>query len=59
MPIIGPIWQFVELGFLPGTPGGNDYGVRGQSQSDWGRPDDEDGYNSNNGNLDDLIQQRL
>ena len=26
IPIIGPIWQLIELGFLPGTPGANRYG---------------------------------
>lgn len=57
VPIIGPLWQLVELGFLSGTPGGNDYGVRGQSQSNWGG--EEDDYTPSNGNLDDLIQQRL
>lgn len=27
VPIIGGLWQFVELGFLPGTPGRNRYGA--------------------------------
>jgi uncharacterized membrane protein YhaH (DUF805 family) len=26
IPIIGPIWALIETGFLPGTPGPNDYG---------------------------------
>ncbi len=26
IPIIGPIWAFIELGFCPGTYGDNDYG---------------------------------
>ncbi len=26
IPIIGPIWVLIETGFLPGTPGPNDYG---------------------------------
>lgn len=26
IPLIGPIWQFVELGFLKGTEEGNNYG---------------------------------
>jgi uncharacterized membrane protein YhaH (DUF805 family) len=26
IPIIGPIWLFIELGFLPGTPGPNRFG---------------------------------
>jgi len=26
IPIIGPIWQFIELGFLEGTVGENEYG---------------------------------
>jgi len=26
VPIIGALWQLVELGFLPGTPGANSYG---------------------------------
>lgn len=26
IPIVGPIWSFVETGFLPGTPGPNRYG---------------------------------
>ena len=28
VPIIGPIWQFVELAFLAGTPGGNDFDLQ-------------------------------
>lgn len=27
VPIIGPIWALVELGFLTGTPGPNQYGA--------------------------------
>lgn len=27
IPIVGPIWALVELGFLPGTPGDNRYGA--------------------------------
>ena len=27
IPIIGPIWLFIELGFLPGTPGTNRFGA--------------------------------
>lgn len=26
IPLIGPIWAIIETGFLPGTPGPNDYG---------------------------------
>lgn len=26
IPLIGPIWALVETGFLPGTPGPNQYG---------------------------------
>lgn len=26
VPVIGPIWQIVECGILPGTPGGNRFG---------------------------------
>jgi len=26
IPIVGPIWAFIEIGCLPGTPGPNDYG---------------------------------
>jgi len=26
VPIVGPIWQFIETGFLPGTIGDNQYG---------------------------------
>ena len=26
VPFIGPLWAFIELGFLPGTPGANIYG---------------------------------
>ncbi len=26
VPFIGALWQFIELGFLPGTPGDNHYG---------------------------------
>jgi len=29
VPIIGSIWSFIELGFLPGTPGANEYGLPG------------------------------
>jgi uncharacterized membrane protein YhaH (DUF805 family) len=27
IPLIGPLWQFVECGLLPGTPGPNSYGA--------------------------------
>lgn len=57
VPFIGIIWQFIELGFLSGTPGGNAYGVLGQSGGSWS--DDDDYESGINGNLDDLIQQRL
>ena len=33
IPIIGPIWAFVELGFLQGTPGDNQYGPDPLGQS--------------------------
>ncbi|MEM9330142.1 MAG: DUF805 domain-containing protein [Pseudomonadota bacterium] len=33
VPYIGGLWQIVECGFLAGTPGGNDYGVRGGGNS--------------------------
>lgn len=26
IPLVGPIWALVETGFLPGTPGTNEYG---------------------------------
>jgi len=26
VPVIGPIWALIETGFLPGTPGPNEYG---------------------------------
>lgn len=26
VPLIGPIWAFIETGFLPGTSGSNEYG---------------------------------
>ena len=26
IPIVGPIWSFIECGCLPGTPGPNSYG---------------------------------
>ncbi|MEA2022835.1 MAG: DUF805 domain-containing protein [Actinomycetota bacterium] len=26
IPLIGPIWALIEVGFLPGTPGTNEYG---------------------------------
>jgi uncharacterized membrane protein YhaH (DUF805 family) len=26
IPVIGPLWRLLELGFLRGTPGGNRYG---------------------------------
>jgi uncharacterized membrane protein YhaH (DUF805 family) len=26
IPIVGPLWLLIELGFLPGTPGANQYG---------------------------------
>ncbi len=61
VPIVGPIWQFIELGFLSGTPGGNDYGLPGQSNSSSGDEsgDEDDSAFSANANLDDMIQQRL
>jgi uncharacterized membrane protein YhaH (DUF805 family) len=31
IPIIGPIWQLVECGFLPGNSGSNEHGPRPQS----------------------------
>jgi len=27
-PIVGPLWAFIELGFLKGTPGANRYDLR-------------------------------
>lgn len=27
IPIVGPLWVFIELGFLQGTPGANSYGL--------------------------------
>lgn len=60
VPLVGPIWQFVELGFLSGTPGGNDFGQRGDSQSSsWSDDDYDTAASGGNRNLDDLIQQRL
>ncbi|HWD67671.1 MAG TPA: DUF805 domain-containing protein [Caulobacteraceae bacterium] len=29
LPLIGPLWQFIECGFLPGTLGRNPYGPPG------------------------------
>lgn len=29
IPIVGPIWALIELGFLPGTDGPNQYGLPG------------------------------
>jgi uncharacterized membrane protein YhaH (DUF805 family) len=26
IPVVGPLWRLLELGFLPGTPGENRYG---------------------------------
>jgi len=26
IPLVGPIWALIEVGFLPGTPGPNQYG---------------------------------
>jgi uncharacterized membrane protein YhaH (DUF805 family) len=37
VPIIGPIWQFVELGFLRGQDGANAYDDAGGSGRDWSR----------------------
>jgi uncharacterized membrane protein YhaH (DUF805 family) len=34
VPAIGPVWLLIECGFLPGTPGVNDFGGRGSSVLD-------------------------
>lgn len=33
VPVIGSIWVFIELGFLPGTPGPNQYDTTHQAVS--------------------------
>ncbi len=33
IPIIGPLWVLIETGFLPGTPGTNEYGPDPLEQS--------------------------
>lgn len=39
VPIIGPLWQFIECGFLSGTDGSNSFGNRGDQGSSMGRAD--------------------
>ena len=54
VPYIGGLWQLVECGFLSGTPGGNDYGIRGGGNSS-----SSDEHVTSHANLDDLIAERL
>jgi uncharacterized membrane protein YhaH (DUF805 family) len=42
VPIIGPLWQFIECGFLSGTDGTNRYGDRGGRGSSMSRADSLD-----------------
>ena len=39
VPVIGPLWQLIECGFLSGTDGSNSYGNRGNRASSVGRAD--------------------
>ena len=34
IPLIGPIWVFIELGFVRGTPGPNRFGYPGELADD-------------------------
>ena len=34
IPVIGPVWLLIECGFLQGTVGANDYGMRTKSRFD-------------------------
>lgn len=58
VPYAGVIWQLVECGFLPGTPGGNDYGQRGDTYKSSSRYDYNKGYQPRS-DLDDVIAQHL
>ena len=33
VPIVGSIWSFIELGFMPGTDGANEYGPPGSGSA--------------------------
>ena len=33
IPIVGAIWSFIELGFMPGTDGVNEYGLSGSGSA--------------------------
>ena len=35
VPIIGPLWQVIECGFLAGSPGGNAYGADPSGSTGW------------------------
>lgn len=39
VPVIGPLWQLIECGFLSGTDGPNSFGNRGDVASSMGRAD--------------------
>lgn len=39
VPLIGPLWQFIECGFLAGTDGGNRFGQPGDLASSFGFAD--------------------
>ena len=42
VPVIGPIWVLIELGFLPGTAGGNRFGPPpGSGGGSWSEPADD------------------
>jgi len=47
LPIIGPIWQFIELGFIRGTDGDNHYGPTPGSFNPTFESDDERGQTPN------------
>ena len=42
VPLIGPLWQLIECGFLPGSDGGNSYGQRGGGERYLGEFGDEE-----------------
>ena len=45
VPMIGPLWVLIELGFLPGTPGGNRFGpTPGSPIGSWSDAEVDDGF---------------
>lgn len=58
VPFIGVIWQLIELGFLPGTDGSNDYDDPKDTTSSWS----SDKYNTqdqSNNNIDEIIARHV